>query len=363
MIDPVFGLQVMKKDYEVKEIEFSRFWDKSRFKIYPGVDLGIFVNEYIMSVREKSKGFVTFLEVLKDGQFMGNLMAFHDPNYRSYKRYGLGCFGLVTVNDLDSLRELMLYVKKIMRKHEIKRFRGPINMPRFLFGYGMLLEGHEEPIVAGVSFDPPEYVKWFNALCKDGTIYLKTTYCGWKLDDSKKELLLKKWPASMKYELIHPDFENLGNLPKQVAKIFNETMPDRPDGFDLDENQVLAYAKLFAKVPNSKDYLGFYMDGQELIGLIIMQPDWFQVFAGKKVTKAVMDTIALFPEYHGQGLGLAMVKPSVKIIREHATEYFEYLYSDDGKPEATKISRHINVVNKRFGVFESDVNSNHQIGM
>nr|MDO8117547.1 hypothetical protein [Candidatus Sigynarchaeota archaeon] len=301
------------------QIGFDRFCQHSRFlRGSPPAVISI-VRNMVGKLSNLDDGFVELLEINN-----GSIMAFKDPKYHSSGRKETGCFGLLTAPDKQTCVKLVECAMESLVGMGIQKIRGPVNMPRFLFGYGIQASGFSLSPVAGVSWDPPCYAEWFSTMVHEGMLHEATRYISYTGSLEKSEGALKNTTKRERLRVFYPDFNNPGSLPVQIASLLNAEMYKRPDGFYMDAKDVLSYAELFKLVVGGERLLAFLMDGDTLAGGVIMQPDWFQVLAGSRPTRFVQDTIVTASAYQGKGYGAQYFELCADVMRYFKPEYFEY---------------------------------------
>ncbi len=87
----------------------------------------------------------------------------------------------------------------------------------------------------------------------------------------------------------------------------NRTLPSPARGMERVMNKI---------VPRSERLIGLFFDGDILAGAVIMQPDWFQVLAGKAVTTIIGDIYMLDAAYQGRRLFMNFSEYSAKVLKE-----------------------------------------------
>jgi len=306
----------------------------------------------LLSAGARDGGAVAFL----DGDGGGSVAVLVDPAYHSSGREGLGCFGLLTACSEGEARSLVRSAIAWCKDRGAVGMRGPVNVPRFLHGYGLQLGGFGLPAVAGVSSDPPAYKGWFDGMVAGGTLREATRYVSWVGSREKGGAALARVDGQRGRHVlpaVHPDLDDPGTLPGQIAAIMNAEMRKRPDGFRMEPADVLGLARLFKMVPGGERLLAFVMDGDVLAGGVIMQPDWFQVLAGERPTRLVQDTIVTARAYQGRGLAGRYFQACHDAMVAFDADYFEYIYSVADDAVVNHFGATYCLPGKAFAVYEA----------
>ncbi len=307
-----------------QEVSFDQFWLNSRFNNNRiGLDGYLHVKS-AFDLMQRDGGFFTFLECSREGQYAGSLVVFKDPWYRSYKHDDVACFGLVTASDSSVLGSLLDAAAQEIEKHDIPAMRGPVNAPRYLFGYGVQVSDYGLPVVAGSASDPPIYKEIFTELDDQGYFDEKVRYYNLWQDFKKTREYISTFNLDRHFRIVNPDFNNLGELPSLIASLMNRTLDYRPDYMATSATKLLAAAEMFKLVPGSERFIGLFFDGNFLAGAVMMQPDWFQVLAGSQVTRIIGDIYMLDPAYQGRRLFMNFSEYTEKVLTERGTQYYEH---------------------------------------
>jgi len=340
-------------EIDVERVGFDRFWSRSRFSAaVPGLDLtGQVKNAF--DEMERDGGFATFMECTWRGHFGGSLVVFKDPWYRSRGRDEVACFGLVTAGNTAMLDVLMNAARQEAHVNGLKILRGPVNPPRCLFGYGVQVSGFDQPMIAGSSADPADYAVMFDELEEGGTFDGKDRYYNLIQDFEKNAAYINSINLDRSMRVVNPDFDDLGDLPGQVATMMNESLGYRPDYMITSAERLATMAKTYKIVPGGDKLLAFYFDGDVLAGGVIMQPDWFQVLAGKPVTNVVGEIYMLAPAYQGRQLMMNFAEYAMALLRDCGITQLEHASIWEGSHAAlSTVKNGFNHIIKTYNVYE-----------
>ncbi|HME55334.1 MAG TPA: hypothetical protein VKM55_24210 [Candidatus Lokiarchaeia archaeon] len=305
-------------------VSFDVFWSHSRFKAFVnGVDTSEIVCESFKEM-EMNGGFATFLELKIDGKVVGSLVVFKDPFYRSKGRDDVVCFGLVTALRARDLEPLLDRALHETRSHGYHVLRGPVNAPRFLFGYGVEISGFEWPIVAGTSSDPPAYAKMFGELEERGFFNGRDKYLNCIQDFDKTNENIAAIDLDRNFRIVNPDLDDCGKLLEKIALMMNETLGYRPDYQIASLDKLEKAAQLYKLVPGAEKLIGLFFDDEVFAGAVLMQPDWFQAFAGKSVTTIIGDIFMLGKAYQGRKLLLNFSEYTGQTLAALGAQYYEH---------------------------------------
>jgi len=337
----------------VQHISFDEFWARSRFKsIIPGLDLGAQVRQAFGEM-EQGSGFASFLACKSDEGILGSLAVFKDPWYRSAKRDNVACFGLATARDGNTLSKLILAARDAAEKAGCKALRGPVNVPRIFFGYGIQVSGFGLPIVAGTSVNTSEEAYPFEELDADGFFDRVDKYYNLSQDFSKTRAYIDTITLDRSFRVVNPNLDNCRDITERVADMMNRLLGYRPDYQLTSAERLAGAAKAYKLVPRGERLLAFYFDGDELAGGVIMQPDWFQVFAGVRVRSIVGEIYMLEKKYQGRKLMLNFAEYSEKVLKELGATHYEHasIWEDSGGALST-VKAGYNAIIKEFRTYE-----------
>ncbi|MFX0103115.1 MAG: hypothetical protein ACFFCS_26355 [Candidatus Hodarchaeota archaeon] len=296
-------MQVMQEELDLYLVSFDQFWKHSRYNDHERLDLRALARKMFQAINGAGDGsFAECMECWREGDVLGTMMIYKDPDYHSRKRNDVGCFGLVTASSSEVLEAMLEYAKGVFEDKGITTFRGPVNAPRFLFGLGVLVRGFDQPGIAGGSINPPEYARYYDELMEKGFFTRVDTYYSGYTDDVKKQELVNQMDFIKDFEIRNPDLDDLGDLPEQVGRMMNSNLGYRPDYTHPTPETLRSWAAMYKMVPGGEKYLGLFYDGDELVGGSLIMPDWFQLFRGEKVTNAVCDLTIINTKYQGMGL-------------------------------------------------------------
>jgi len=252
-----------------------------------------------------------------------------------YKSYGMPCptFGWLSAQNLETCEALMGECEKFVRENKKKKLRGPINYPKFIGGIGFQTEGFEAPMMSGVAFGDPEskvleylqelgYKKGSKYMCLD--TFLKKWAKGKDLDEN---IAIRFLPL-----------DEIRDLKEQIMGLASQSLyavlADAPGGRTRFEEMMDGYAQAckalklvgeefpqeYADVPGFREtwescdlkkivpmvVFGFDRETNELVGVIMCQPNLFQLWNGEPLTHLNVDTAMIKKEYTGKGIFSAL---------------------------------------------------------
>jgi hypothetical protein len=252
-----------------------------------------------------------------------------------YKSYGMPCptFGWLHCRDLETCRALMSECEKFVRENKKRKLRGPINYPKSIGGIGFQTEGFEAPMMSGVAFGDPKskvleylqqlgYKKDSKYLCLD--TFLKKWARGKDLD---KNIAIRFLPLN-----------EISDLKEQIMALASQSLyavlADAPGGKARFEEMIDGYAQAckvlklvnkelpqdYADVPGFREtwescdlkeivpmsVYAFDRNTNELVGVIMCQPNLFQLWNGESLTHLNVDTAMIKKEYAGRGIFSAL---------------------------------------------------------
>ena len=115
-----------------------------------------YVSEKFSEITYEIKVFIAYRSVEPCGFVLSEI----NPEYKSYSRK-CGTFGWLYAENEEVCRNLLLKCEAFTRENKVRRIRGPINFPKNAMGYGLQIEGFDQPLLYGVAFNDPR-----SSLCK-----------------------------------------------------------------------------------------------------------------------------------------------------------------------------------------------------
>ena len=294
------------------------------------------VSEIVAFYKRKSispEDEIVMFVALRNGTKVGFVFCQIDADYRSY---GMRCptFGWLHAQNFVACEALMGECEKFVKAHKFKKLRGPINYPKKVGGLGYQTEGFNEPMMSGVAFSDPgsNVLVYLEALgykpdakysCVDA--FVKKWEKGKELDeniitrflplreikalkgqiiglaqqsfysvladatggkDRFEEIMEMFYQAAKKVKVINPDFD---------PQIYAD-MPGFLDTWNAADLENIVSTSIFA----------FDRTSGELVGLLMAQPNMYQLWSDEPLTHMNVDTIIIKKEYVGKGIFSAL---------------------------------------------------------
>ena len=253
-----------------------------------------------------------------------------------YKSYGMSCptFGWLRAKNFLSCKKLMNECENFVRQNYFRKLRGPVNYPKIIGGIGWQTEGFSSPMMSGVAYNDPGS----NVL-----VYLKEL--GYKIDSkySCVDAFVKVWEKGKELDddimIRFLPLDEIKALKGQILNLaqqsFYSVLADALGGQSRFEEMMEAYYQAGKKVhivnPNfdpqtyadmpgfletwkaadleiivSTSIFAFDRSSGELVGLLMAQPNLFQLWAGEPLTHMNVDTVIIKKEYAGKGIFSAL---------------------------------------------------------
>ena len=269
----------------------------------------------------------------RNGANVGFVFCQIDQDFRSY---GMPCptFGWLHAQNFEACKALMKECEKFVRANKFRKLRGPINYPKKVGGIGFQTEGFGCPMMSGVAFNDPGS----NVL-----VYLKEL--GYKIDAkySCVDAFVKEWEKGKDLgEDIAIRFlplDEIKALKGQVLDLaqqsFYSVLADSSGGKDRFEEvmDIFYQASKKVKIVNpefdpqtyadmpgfldtwnaadldnivSTSIFAFDKNSGKLVGLLIAQPNLYQLWSGETLTHMNIDTVIIKKEYAGKGIFSAL---------------------------------------------------------
>ncbi|MBY9020475.1 MAG: hypothetical protein KGD67_05415 [Candidatus Lokiarchaeota archaeon] len=253
-----------------------------------------------------------------------------------YKSYGMRCptFGWLHAKNFLSCKKLMSECENFVRENNLRKIRGPINYPKIVGGIGWQTEGFAAPMMSGVAFNDPgsnvlDYLKELGYKtdakysCVDA--FVKVWEKGKELD---RDIMLRFLPLD---EIIALK----GQILDLAQQSFYSVLADAAGGKHRFDEMMDTYCQAgkktcivnpnfdpqtFAEMPGFLDtwnaadlenivstcILAFDRGSGTLVGLLMAQPNLFQLWAGEPLTHMNVDTVIIKKEYAGKGIFSAL---------------------------------------------------------
>ena len=276
---------------------------------------------------------IRFFYTTQNGILTGFVICQIDGEYKSY---GMSCptFGWLHAKNFLSCKKLMNECENFVRQNNFRKLRGPINYPKIIGGIGWQTEGFASPMMSGVAYNDPGS----NVL-----VYLQEI--GYKSDTkySCVDAFVKIWAKGKK---LHEDImirflplDEIKALKGQILDLaqqsFYSVLADAPGGQSrFEEIMEIFYQaskkvnivnpnfdpQIFADMPGfletwkaadlenivSTSIFAFDRSSGGLVGVLMAQPNLYQLWAGESLTHMNVDTVIIKKEYAGKGIFSAL---------------------------------------------------------
>jgi len=291
------------------------------------------LTDYLMEKFSKPDYQIKFFYSTQNGIITGFVICQIDEEYRSY---GMPCptFGWLHSKNYLSCKNLMKECENFVKKNNFRKLRGPINYPKRIGGIGWQTEGFAAPMMSGVAYNDPGS----NVLA-----YLKEL--GYKIDTkySCVDAFVKIWSKGKELDedimIRFLPLDKIKALKDQILNLaqqsFYSVLADASGGRSRFEEMMEAYYQAGKKVhivnPNfdpqtyadmpgfldtwkaadlknivSTGIFAFDRRSGELVGILMAQPNLFQLWAGELLTHMNVDTVIIKKEYAGKGIFSAL---------------------------------------------------------
>ncbi len=300
-----------------------------RLKLVVVLELADYLTEKFSKPDYKIKFFYT----TQNGVLTGFVICQIDDEYRSY---GMPCptFGWIHSKNFLSCKRLMKECENFVRENKFRKIRGPVNYPKIIGGIGWQTEGFASPMMSGVAYNDPGS----NVL-----VYLKEL--GYKIDSkySCVDAFVKVWEKGKELDedimIRFLPLDEIKALKNQIMNLaqqsFYSVLADAAGGKSRFEEMMETYYQASKKVhimnPNfdpqtyadmpgfletwnaadlenivSTGIFAFDRRSGELVGILMAQPNLFQLWAGEPLTHMNVDTVIIKKEYAGKGIFSAL---------------------------------------------------------
>ena len=291
------------------------------------------LTDYLIDKFSKPDYQINFFYTTQNGIVTGFVICQIDGEFKSY---GKPCptFGWLHSNNYLSCEKLMKECEKFVQENNFRKLRGPINYPKRIGGIGWQTEGFASPMMSGVAYNDPGS----NVLA-----YLKEL--GYKIDTkySCVDAFVKIWAKGKDLDSnIVARFLPLNEIRALKAKIltlaqqsFYSVLADATGGKDRFEEIMDIYyqaskkievlnpsfdPKTYADMPGFLDtwdnadlenivptsIYGFDKTTGELVGVLMAQPNLYQLWNDEPLSHMNVDTVIIKKEYAGMGIFSAL---------------------------------------------------------
>ena len=291
------------------------------------------LTDYLIDKFSKPDYQIIFFYSTQNGIVTGFVICQIDGEYKSY---GMPCptFGWLHSNNFLSCKMLMKECEKFVKKNNFRKLRGPINYPKRIGGIGWQTEGFTAPMMSGVAYNDPGS----NVLA-----YLKEL--GYKIDTkySCVDAFVKIWAKGKELDedimIRFLPLDEIKALKDQILNLaqqsFYSVLADAAGGKSRFEEIIEIYYQASKKVKvlnpgfdpqtyadmpgfldtwNAADLenivstaiFAFDRRSGELVGVLMAQPNMFQLWADEPLTHMNVDTIIIKKEYAGKGIFSAL---------------------------------------------------------
>ena len=300
-----------------------------RLKLVVVLDLA----DYLLEKFSNPDYRISFFYSTQNGILTGFVICQIDDEYKSY---GKPCptFGWLHSKNYLSCKRLMNECENFVRQNNFRKLRGPVNYPKLIGGIGWQTEGFAAPMMSGVAYNDPG---------SNAIVYLKEL--GYKIDTkySCVDAFVKIWAKGKELDedimIRFLPLEEIKALKSQILNLaqqsFYSILADASGGqsrfeeimeiFYQAEKKVeilnpdfdpQTYADMpgFLETWNAADLenivstsiFAFDRGSGELVGVLMAQPNMFQLWADEPLTHMNVDTVIIKKEYVGKGIFSAL---------------------------------------------------------
>ena len=318
---------------DISEIQFILtellYVPDQRLKLVVLLELTDYLTEKFTKLDYK----ISFFYTTQNGILTGFVICQIDGEYKSY---GMPCptFGWLHAKNFLSCKKLMNECENFVRSDNFRKLRGPINYPKIIGGIGWQTEGFASPMMSGVAYNDPgsnilAYLKelGYNSDTKYSCVdaFVKIWSKGKELDE---DIVIRFLPLDEIKAL-------KGQILNLAQQSFYSVLADAPGGQSrFDEIMEIFYQaakkvkivnpgfdpQTYADMPGFLDtwnaadlenivstcIFAFDRNSGELVGVLMAQPNLFQLWAGEPLTHMNVDTVIIKKEYTGKGIFSAL---------------------------------------------------------
>ncbi|MFX0043843.1 MAG: hypothetical protein ACFE8L_13105 [Candidatus Hodarchaeota archaeon] len=254
-----------------------------------------------------------------------------NPEYKSYSRK-CGTFGWLYAKNREVCRMLLKKCEGFAKENKFRRIRGPINFPKNAMGYGLQIEGFNQPLLYGVAFNDPnsnlydflfalgyevesEYtcVEVLEESWKKGnTLARNLKLCCLTLDELIHKVDDIVELAHDSFSSILPDTSGGGreNVFELIELAINIPKPYFHHKFCYDPYERYAHIPEFIEAWEEADLeniitvfpLVLERKTNKLVGMLIGVLDYYQYWSGNYITRVNVHTAMVRKGYNGMGV-------------------------------------------------------------
>ncbi len=272
-----------------------------------------------------------FFIAYSNGEPCGFVASDLNPEYKSYGRK-CGSFGWLNAKNFEICKKLLKECEKFVKENKLRKIRGPINFPKNEMGFGLQIDGFNQPMLYGVAFNNPktklsEYLKALNYITESEYTCLRVEHESWRkgntLDRNLKlncvtlDELLEKLEeivdlALDSFSTLLPDtsgggIENVKKLIQLATKVpkshfrYQEN-PDICKKYKHIPEFIEAWEEADLKNAVTVFPMVLERNTEKLVGMLIGVLDYYQYWKDEYISRVNVHTAMVRKGYDGKGI-------------------------------------------------------------
>ncbi|MHA1377992.1 MAG: hypothetical protein ACTSRG_06385 [Candidatus Helarchaeota archaeon] len=287
------------------------------------------------------------LFILKNGSICGRVMAFIDPRHKSFGKK-VGSFGWLYAKKPEQLRFLLTEVEEYFKSSGKNIIRGPRNDPVVFGGQGVLAFGFNQPELFGLPENPP----WYGAVLRKNGYNFDTQYYCIRWTAPYTRWTDKEDPE---IQLVNLNFDEIMDRAEQIANLYNSCMLNMPDVTALDKKSLIDSIEFF-KIIKAGDFLFFALCNDEVVGLAVLIPNIFDIWAGRPVQNVNWYIADVNKKYQGRYIFSKMKNSVIKLLEKKNIPAYEGTYIWDKNKRMLDICLRLGKLVRRHLVYTKKLN-------
>lgn len=221
-------------------------------------------------------------------------------------------FGWVECETKSTFKRLMNAVELHAKSTGCEKIRGPINLPNFFGGWGVMRSGFERPLLVDSAWNRPELSSWYESLGYNRvTDYVSVEVTEpLHVEPPFPNMRCESYP--IKDLLSNETF--MAKLGAFVKENFSSFLPDTSPA-----THMMEIFDILAQVDHGEDFYVLVFDDSHrgrLAAAMLQVPNIFDIWSGKPLESANINTVIVAKDYRGHDFFHWVFTQLVKKLRK-----------------------------------------------
>jgi hypothetical protein len=229
-----------------------------------------------------------------NSQRVGTGVFWLDPPHYSHGKV-VPTFGWVDAENKNAFRHVIGAIEVYAKANGVEKLRGPINLPNIFGGWGVLRNGFDRPLMVDSAWNRPELGSWYESMGYSRiTDYISVEVTEpLYMDPPFPNIRCESYPIA---DLL-ANAGLMGQIGAFVKENFSSFLPDTSPS-----THMMEIFDLLAQVDHSEDFYVLAFDdanGGKLVAAMLQIPNIFDVWSGKPLESANINTVIVDKDYRG----------------------------------------------------------------